>query len=378
VRLWLLLPRGGRGAELRRFGLTAAFLAFGISGCLGGDDDLPTVSIGTPVSATSLDRPQLAVWRGGQIVVARANGSRARALVGDPDGFGFVAFQWEPVAWSPDGRRLAFTGQFGAADADEDIWVMRADGSGRRRLTSGGASFHPVWSPDGRRIYFAYGPDDHPKQVELSDGREEKPVWIRSMRPDGSDRRDVTSPVAGRFELPGSFSPDGRTLAFTRGTYRDLDRRGRAHNTQAVWVMRPDGSDAKEIAERAADPAFSPDGSRIAFATDRDQNGSLSYGDRVFYASEIYVMNADGTRPRRLTSTRARNEAQPAWMPSGARIAYQHGTDYQNAQVTTVVQANADGSCETPVFADAGIHTWYGGPAWRPGDARRGDGRLRC
>lgn len=65
-------------------------------------------------------------------------------------------------------------------------------------------------------------------------------------------------------------------------------------------------------------------------------------------------------------------------MPGGERIAYQRGYDYQSAQITTVLQANADGSCPRPVFADAGLDTWYGAPAWRPGDARSGDGPLRC
>jgi Tol biopolymer transport system component len=298
-------------------------------------------------------------------------------LVGRSGEWGFGATQWERPAWSPDGRRLAFTADIGAT-FDTDIWVMRAGGSGRRRLTSDGISFHPVWSPDGRWIYFARRPDDHPAEITLSDGRTEAPVWIWAMRPDGSDRRAVTEAVAGRFEVPGSFSPSGEALAFTRGTYRDLGRRGREHNTREVWVMRPDGSGARRLTRRAQDPAFSPDGRRIAFAGDRDENGNLSYGDRVFFANELYAMNADGSGRRRLTRTRALNELQPAWMPGGARIAYQRGYDYQNAQITTVLQANANGSCAGPVFADAGLDTWYGAPAWRPGDARSGDGPLRC
>jgi Tol biopolymer transport system component len=289
-----------------------------------------------------------------------------------------VAVQWERGAWSPDGKRIAFTASYGAVDPDWDIWVVRADGTGRRRLTTDGASYHPVWSPDGRRIYFAYRPDDHPKTIEFSDGSDADPVWIRSMRPDGSDRLEVTSPVAGRFDIPGSFSPDGRTLAFTRGEYRELGPRGRVRDTYAVWTMRPDGSEARRLAERAQDPAFSPNGRRIAFAGDRDENGELGYGDVAFYAYELYVMGADGSSPRRLTHTRGVNELQPVWMPGGARIAYQRGTQYQNAQITTVFQANADGSCAREVFDDAGLDTWYGAPSWRPGDARAGDGPLRC
>ena len=303
---------------------------------------------------------------------------RARVLVGRSGEWGFGATQWEHPAWSPDGRRLAFTADLGAYSFKTDIWVMRPDGSMRRRLTSDGISFHPLWSPDGRWIYFARRPEDHPAEVTMSDGRTEKPVWIWAMRPDGSGRRAVTAPVAGRFETPGSFSPDGATLAFTRGTHRDLGEEGRAHNTREVWVMGPDGSDARRIAERASDPAFSPDGRRIAFGSDRDENGSLSYGDRVFYANELYVMDADGSSPRRLTRTHALNELRPAWMPGGARIAYQRGYDYQNAEVTSVMQANADGSCARAMLTGRPRGSWYGAPAWRPGDARTGDRPLRC
>ncbi|MGH3994480.1 MAG: TolB family protein [Pseudonocardiaceae bacterium] len=166
----------------------------------------------------------------------------------------------------------------------------------------------------------------------------------------------------------------------TRGTYTDPDEDGRERNTNEVWVMRPDGSDARRLAGRGQDPVFSPDGRRIAFASDRDQNGDLSYGDGVFFANELYVMAADGSQARRLTRTHALNERQPSWLPNGKRIAYQRGETYQNAEAIVVIQANADGSCQRPVFADPGPDRWpwYAAPAWRPGNARSGDRTLRC
>jgi hypothetical protein len=50
-----------------------------------------------------------------------------------------------------------------------------------------------------------------------------------------------------------------------------------------------DGSDARKLAGRSEDPAFSPDGRRIAFASDRNENGSLNYGDKAFFANEPYI-----------------------------------------------------------------------------------------
>jgi TolB protein len=361
-------------------------VAAGVSACDGDGQEEPPSPPGPPVAAPRLERPELTAFRviGRQtvryeLVSALAGSERVRILVGGSQREDMRPHLFERAAWSPDGRRLAFTAQVaGVGDSDRDVYVMRADGSGQLRLTSDGISFHPVWSPDGRRIYFARKPKRHPEEISLSDGSREVPAWIWSMRPDGSDQRAITAPVAGRYEIPGSFSPDGAALAFTRGTYVELDEEGREHNTHEVWVMRPDGADAHKLAERGQDPVFSPDGWRIAFASDRDENGSLSYGDKAFFANELYVMDADGSRPRRLTRTRALNELQPSWLPAGARIAYQRGKDFQNAEFTTVMQANADGSCASPILVGRARGPWYGAPAWRPGDARRADNVVRC
>jgi Tol biopolymer transport system component len=318
-----------------------------------------------------------------RLVSLRADGGRRRLLVGRSIRGGPRALTfYGAAAWSPDGERLAFTGDLGSPGAlasRPDIFVVRADGSAPRRLTTSEDSSNPVWSPDGQRIYFTRHPESHPDQIDLPNGLTVTPAWIWSMRPDGSDQREVTAPVAGRVERPGSFSPDGAWLAFTRGRDSELEQ-ARLRTSQAVWVMRPDGSDQHKLADRAQDPAFSPDARRIAFASDRDRNGRLNYGDRAFFANDLYVMSSDGSSPRRLTRTNALNEQIPAWMPSGEQIAYQRGKQYQNAQTMKVLRANSDGSCARIVAASPGPDAWpwYSAPAWRPGDARRGDGRLRC
>ena len=194
-----------------------------------------------------------------RLVRLYADGSGARVLVGKSAGKGPPAAPGR-VAWSPDGKLIAFAADLGVREAlsyRPDVFVMRADGSQRRRLTRNDDSFGPVWSPDGGSASTSRdGPDSHPEDVTMADGRVETPMWISSVRRDGSDQYDVTSPVAGRFEFPGSLSRDGAWLAFTRGRYVDLTEKGRARMTHTVWAMRPDGSDGRKLGRAGTGPGL--------------------------------------------------------------------------------------------------------------------------
>jgi dipeptidyl aminopeptidase/acylaminoacyl peptidase len=133
----------------------------------------------------------------------------------------------------------------------------------------------------------------------------------------------------------------------------------------------------RRLAEQAADPAFSPDGTQIAYASDRDENGELSYGDTVSYATELYVMDADGSDNRRLTHTPDLNERAPSWSPDGRLIAYERGQVVDNAQGSMVLTVRPDGSCPRVVAFDPALRIDYRDPAWRPGRAL-GDTQLEC
>ena len=121
------------------------------------------------------------------------------------------------------------------------------------------------------------------------------------MQADGSGQTNLTNHVGGDFSP--AWSPDGSQIAF------HSDRDG--GNTE-IYVMKADGTNQRNLSKNAAAdtfPAWSPEGGRIAFVSDRDAN------------PEIYVMDVGGFNQTRIT-TNAVGDFDPAWSPNGARIAF--------------------------------------------------------
>jgi Tol biopolymer transport system component len=238
----------------------------------------------TPVWSPDGRRVAFSSRRSGNwdLYVANADGSGQRNLTRNP------AFDSLPV-WSPDGRKIAFVRHHEGSDG---IWVMNADGSGQRRLVRRGDL--PAWSPDGRKIVFSSGAQG-----------------IFVMNADGSDHRRLAPRLAaGR----GSFvwSPDWRKLAI-------LSDAGRGDFNFGLYMVNADGSGLRSLAQGllagrrpgrgASQPAWSPDGRKIAFVADRDG------GDDVF------VVNVDGSGLRKLTRSPA-DDGAPVWSPDGRKIAF--------------------------------------------------------
>lgn len=333
------------------------------SGAVAGPEaDVPTGQIIFTRSVKEGSRPSL--------YVMGANGSRVRLFVRNA----------ADAAVSPDGRWLAFV----RGDA---IWTMRRDGDKQRQVTkpplrskdpaaTWASDSSPAWSADGRAVYFArsafrnvsggfsFGgmsifsvranggglrrltkadPTDdghcHDNPAPSPDGR--VVAYANTGRCSHGDSGDILAinlkgeqvPILGHFPAVTVFgahawwsvvgfdpawSPDGRRLAFA---VMDLSENGpKAYARSGIWAARVDGSQARRVYDASGSiqgmdwpsgwpsaPAWSSDGRWLAFVSDVVLPSS--------YPGEIFVVRSDGGGLRALTKTKTIDESDPAWLP---------------------------------------------------------------
>ena len=188
-----------------------------------------------------------------------------------------------PVGENPPVGKIAFTCYIRQID---QICLMNADGTGRQQLTDFEAtSFYPSVSPDGQTVYFV--------------SRRRGSFDIYSIDIQGKNLQRLTRDI-GTLYAP-ELSPNGERIVFT-------------NHGNGIWIMRADGGNPHAITHRDdIDPTWSPDGSMIAFASNR--NG----GKR-----QLYVMNANGSDLRQLTDLNDMG-GRSTWSPDGTRLAFYRG-----------------------------------------------------
>lgn len=208
------------------------------------------------------------------------------------------------------------------------LFVINTDGTGQTSLTSGGnlRDANPAFSPDGTRIAFD-------RNISL-----ETHVFV--MNATGTNPVAITSGASTNVEP--SWSPNGQKLVFVSS--RSGTRR------REIWVVNADGTGLVQLTTNVQlgsdssgpiysgdfNPSWSPDGSSIAFASDR--NGLSN--------AEIYVMNVDGTNQTRLTNITTYDRS-PTWSPDSQRIGFEsgfgNGINIMNRDGSNIVNATRDG-----------------------------------
>lgn len=280
--------------------------------------------------------------------------------------------------WSPNGEGLAYTHFVGGRVFAQLV----SRGGGPARDAVEGA--HPSWSPDGRQL--AVATSDGIRVVDLSDGRtrlltnnrlDSDPAWstdgqtiafrrwpgdVWAVRADGGVPRLVARALASSGLTASaqrlSWSPDSTRIAFV------ARRTVQPQSDDELHVVKTDGSEDQVLASSPRhdrDPVWSPDGSRLAFSSERNGN------------ADVYLIRADGTELRNVTLDPA-YDAEPAWSPDGRSIAFASGRLGRYEGAALYVVAADGGEARRVGRARPANH-----PSWSPDGATLAFmGRSEC
>jgi len=230
--------------------------------------------------------------------------------------------------------KIAFTS---ARGGNADIWVTNPNATGQRDLTGGSpaADTLPQWSPNGKLIVF----QSYRNQREFPDDAD---VYL--MNGNGGDLREVT--FSNAFDGDPSWSPDGKKIVFE----------SRRDGNSEIYTINANGSGTKRLTENAVfdgDPAWSPDGKSIAFSSDRDGNREI-YVMNANGSNERRLTNTGGVVPDTALNGL---DADPAWSPDGRKIAFNSNRDGDYE----IYVMNADGSGQRNLTDNASLDAL---PAW--------------
>ena len=216
---------------------------------------------------------------------------------------------------SPDGTRIAYSTFDNSAvvpflmertDYRWEVATSDLDGGGRHSITKfderHGRTVNPIWSPDGTRIAFI---SDHESMGSATEGPS---FGVYTMSPDGSDLRRLAPSLPAKH-FPPAWSPDGSHIAFLSGSTRPFE-------SGELYVVKVNGATSpNRIGEAILRPTWSPDGRRIAFV--RDEDGEYS----------IYTGNIDGTELTKVFAVPNPHEllnlvTAVSWSPDGGSLLF--------------------------------------------------------
>jgi Tol biopolymer transport system component len=246
---------------------------------------------------------------------------------------------WKDISFSPNGKKIAFTSVYQevhSGDPGSDICMINADGTGMVRLTDDPRQdMFPTWSPDGRHLAFIRAlPEDYGTNfvsavvVMAADGSHEKEL-------PGTKHRQPEDAMSNDSMRPLDWSPSGEEIAYSSASCD-------------IYIKPADGSGAASKLSRnpnwgcTKDPAWSPDGKRLAFG-----------GDFGIYVKNLSDGSRDTEQVRRVAGGRGFTYHTPTWSPDGTEIAFDKND-------TSLYKVNAGGSGET------NLDSFGWSPNWLP------------
>jgi serine/threonine-protein kinase len=280
--------------------------------------------VGAPVTVLQETRsggiqgdPALAA--NGTLIYSRFAGNQNKPLLVDERGAKQVIpgvaspFNYHFPRVSPDGRRIVIQS---STPQGNDLWIYELAGGAPTRLTTTGNAASPVWTPDGKRIVFV---------VTGSGGADE--LWWRPA--DGSGPAEKLFSGKDRL-LPGSVTPDGRTLLFQE----------RVENVISIWSIRLDGDPAPQpvVRERFHNrtPAISPDGHWLAYVSNASGRDEVYVRPFPEDGAAVQITTAGGT--------------EPVWSRKGERLYYRTERELFTATVSRTPTFAVTGGA--PLFVD--------------------------
>ena len=285
-----------------------------------------------------------------EVVFERGDGLNPAVYGMSPAGAGLrrlVPYGSRP-AWSPGGRRIAFVVESPPEDESppDELWIVDVDTGNASRVLGASSILAVAWSPQGSRI-----------ALVTSRGW----PWSNTISiVDLGDRSRHVVPSEVRDPVEIDWSADGRELLTTQ--------RG---DLVAVDVTTGNARIVKRRLD-ARDLDWSPDGRRIAYVAPTEPRVTLPGGRSISLGSSVFVVSADGSRPRRLT--RGAVDSYPSWAPDGRTIVFARATGgpfSREPYSVSVYSVSVDGK-QLRRLTDGGLDDR---PDWRP--RRRREPPLR-